>query len=168
MSGCPGNILETGDTLRLVANVAPEDADDVSVIWTSSNPAVATVDSSGLITALSQGTAKIIVKTNDGGFTSTCTIGAMSTGIPAAAAASQIVEIYPNPVVRSLNLRFAESYLEKRISFYNIYGQLIFDKTTCDANLEINTTEFSSEASMFIVKVTSGKTVASFKVIREL
>lgn len=78
---CPTTILETGDIHQLLANVAPPDADDTSVTWTSSNPLVAGIDENGMVKAISQGTSTITIRTSDGGFTSTCKVGIMSTGI---------------------------------------------------------------------------------------
>lgn len=54
----------------LTANVFPSSA----LTWTSSNPAVATVSSTGLVTAVAKGTATITVTTEDGGYTATCTV----------------------------------------------------------------------------------------------
>jgi len=60
--------LTEGETVNLTATVSPSDADDTSVVWTSSNENIATVDSNGRITAVSEGFATITVTTNDGGF----------------------------------------------------------------------------------------------------
>ncbi len=60
--------------LILTATVLPENAADISVVWTSSNPAVAEVDQSGNVTAKSVGTATITVTTNDGGKKATCEV----------------------------------------------------------------------------------------------
>ena len=76
---CPQYVLEAGNTHQLIALVAPPDATDRAVTWSSSNPSVATVDSTGLVTANSQGTATITITTSDGGYTSTCDIGVMAT-----------------------------------------------------------------------------------------
>ena len=51
--------LKAGSTFQLTATVGPGDAYDKSVIWTSSNEAVATVDANGLVTAIIPGTATI-------------------------------------------------------------------------------------------------------------
>lgn len=51
-----------GDNATLTAEVFPENADDKSVEWTSSNTDVATVDKDGNIQALSDGTVSITVK----------------------------------------------------------------------------------------------------------
>ena len=48
-------------TETLAPTFFPADATNKEVIWTSSNPTVATVDKSGLVTALSVGSAQIIV-----------------------------------------------------------------------------------------------------------
>ncbi|MBR6209014.1 MAG: leucine-rich repeat protein [Oscillospiraceae bacterium] len=49
----PGNVTELagGKTLRLTATVQPADAANKAVIWTSSDPTVATVSASGVVTA---------------------------------------------------------------------------------------------------------------------
>jgi hypothetical protein len=57
----------------LVATVAPADATDKSVTWSSSAPAVATV-ANGVVTPVTTGTTTIIVATVDGGLTATCTV----------------------------------------------------------------------------------------------
>ncbi len=49
-------------------------ADDSSIIMTSSNTSVATVNQDGVITALHPGETVISVKTNDGGFTAQCAV----------------------------------------------------------------------------------------------
>jgi autotransporter-associated beta strand protein len=61
--------LIAGQSTQLFATVLPENADNQVVSWTTSNPAVASVDSTGLVTALSAGTATITVTTQDGGKT---------------------------------------------------------------------------------------------------
>jgi uncharacterized protein YjdB len=64
--------LFVGQTELLTGTVSPEDATDKSVVWSSSNETVATVDASGMVSAQADGTAKIIVSTNDGAFSDTC------------------------------------------------------------------------------------------------
>ena len=55
-----------GNTLTLTATVLPADATDKSVSWSSSSDAVATVDASGKVTAVSEGTATIKTEAKDG------------------------------------------------------------------------------------------------------
>ena len=58
----------------LIATVNPSGATDSSVSWSSSDPSVATVSSSGKVTAVEEGTCLITVTTNDGGKTATCSV----------------------------------------------------------------------------------------------
>ncbi|MEL4860249.1 Ig-like domain-containing protein [Pseudoflavonifractor phocaeensis] len=64
--------LKKGETLKLEAEVLPEDATNKTVHWTSSREAVATVED-GLVTAVSPGEADIFV-TTDGGLYATCAV----------------------------------------------------------------------------------------------
>lgn len=57
----------------LTATVAPAGQCDATVIWTSSNEEVATVEN-GVVSALKKGTATITATTKDGGFTATCEV----------------------------------------------------------------------------------------------
>lgn len=54
------------NTLQLAATIAPSDATNPKVIWSSSDPTIATVDSKGLVTAVATGTTKITATTEDG------------------------------------------------------------------------------------------------------
>ncbi len=62
------------DEITLVPAVVPEDATNKSVVWTSDNPTVATVNNAGLVTAVAEGSASIIVVTADGGQTAACEV----------------------------------------------------------------------------------------------
>ncbi|OAS17950.1 Ig-like domain-containing protein [Paenibacillus oryzisoli] len=66
------------DTMRLSAVVSPSNAYDQRVAWTSSNTAVATVDNSGRVVVVGQGTATITVTTVDGNLTASTTINGNS------------------------------------------------------------------------------------------
>jgi len=63
--------LKVGGVQQLTATVAPNNAANKAVSWVSSNPAVASVDASGKVTARAAGTATITVKTADGAKTAT-------------------------------------------------------------------------------------------------
>ena len=66
--------MTKGGTATLTATVSPSDATDKSLIWSSSNTAVAKVSQNGVVTAVSEGTATITVKTVDGGKTASCKV----------------------------------------------------------------------------------------------
>ena len=64
--------LGKGSSATLTATVQPSNSTDKSVIWTSSNSSVATVNG-GKVTAIAAGTATITAKTNNGK-SATCTV----------------------------------------------------------------------------------------------
>ncbi|MDE5850668.1 MAG: FIVAR domain-containing protein [Muribaculaceae bacterium] len=70
-------IVTVGETLTLKATVAPANATDSDVIWSSSNPKVASVDENGVVTALEVG--KAVITASCGEFTAKCTVKCHST-----------------------------------------------------------------------------------------
>ncbi len=62
------------ESVKLTATVKPTNATLKTVKWSSSNAKVATVSSTGIVTAVGPGTANITVTTNDGGYKATCKI----------------------------------------------------------------------------------------------
>ena len=70
--------LHAGETAQLVATISPSDATDNTIIWTTSNATVATVDN-GAVVALSAGTADITARSNNG-LTATCSIAVVGNG----------------------------------------------------------------------------------------
>jgi formylglycine-generating enzyme required for sulfatase activity len=63
-----------GGTETLIATVAPADAANKAVRWTSSAPALATVSETGVVSGIAVGTAMITVRTADGGKTASCAV----------------------------------------------------------------------------------------------
>ena len=57
--------LEEDSSTTLVATVKPDDATDKSVVWNSSNTSIATVDQSGKVMAVKEGSATITAKAGD-------------------------------------------------------------------------------------------------------
>ena len=60
--------------VQLIPTISPITAKNKNVSWSTSNPLVATVNASGLVVGVSEGTAIITVKTEDGNFTASCTV----------------------------------------------------------------------------------------------
>ncbi|MDF2925285.1 MAG: hypothetical protein K0R57_4199 [Paenibacillaceae bacterium] len=67
-------MLSPGDSKQLEAMVSPAHASNRQVAWSSGNPAVAVVHSSGLVEAIAPGTTAVTVATADGGYRAVCQI----------------------------------------------------------------------------------------------
>ena len=63
-----------GQTVALTAAVAPSNATDKTVTYSSSAEATATVDGNGVVTGIAAGEATITVTTKDGNQTDTCAV----------------------------------------------------------------------------------------------
>ena len=66
--------LEIGDIETLTATVSPDNATNKAVSWASDNTDVATVSTTGEVTALAAGTATLTVTTTDGNKTANCVV----------------------------------------------------------------------------------------------
>ena len=66
--------MYVGEIARLSYIIQPDAASTKSVTWTTTNNSVVSVDSSGKVTAKGAGTAVIILRTMDGGYSAYCTI----------------------------------------------------------------------------------------------
>ncbi len=87
-----GDADTANDTLALSAAVSPADAEDQTVSFESSDTAVATVSSSGVVTAQAAGTATITVTATDGGWTDTClvTVQQRASGVSVSPATASL------------------------------------------------------------------------------
>ncbi len=84
--------LKIGDEVTLQETVAPADATNKDVSWSSSNEAIATVEN-GVVTAIADGEAVIMVKTVDGGKEATCTITVSEDVVPVESVSLDETEI---------------------------------------------------------------------------
>ncbi len=66
--------FDKGDTVQISATVLPANATDKTLTWESSDESIATVDSNGFVTGVTNGTATITAKSKDGTVQATCTV----------------------------------------------------------------------------------------------
>ena len=67
VNGYGKDYLVKGNTVTLTTTVEPSDAANKSIVWSSSNEEVATVDQNGKVTAVGQGTVSIKAMNDDSG-----------------------------------------------------------------------------------------------------
>ena len=73
--------LAAGENAKLTAKVTPANATNKRVTWSSSDEAIATVESEGKVTANAAGTATITATTKEGNKTATCTVTVTGTSV---------------------------------------------------------------------------------------
>ena len=114
--------IEKNFTEQLTATVAPDDADNLSLTWTSDNEEVATVDKNGLVTAVGEGTATITATANDGS-------GVAASCVVTVTFIDGIADIETSKVtVLAANGRITVSGKEKddTVSVYDTGGRLLY------------------------------------------
>jgi len=78
---------------------------------------------------------------------------------------SPIVSIYPNPVKSNLTLNFNKSAYLKKVSLFDLYGHVIFDKQTDEISLNLNLSKITS--GMYYIRVQDGTSSIIKKIIKE-
>ena len=114
--------IEKTYTAQLSATVAPDDADNRTVTWTSDNEEIATVDENGLVTAVGEGTATITATANDGS-------GVAASCVVTVTFIDGIADIETSKVtVLAANGRITVSGKEKddTVSVYDTGGRLLY------------------------------------------
>ena len=159
LSGCPAGTLEIDSTYQLTAHVAPSDAGDLRVSWSSSDETVATVDEDGLITVLSEGETTITATTSDGGYTDECEIVVgLASSMNEIPNTPNGIKVYPNPAQDKLFFEFPKDDSEKIIRIYNLYGQLLTVKNTSESNFKMDIRNFNVGNMIFIHITVNGIT----------
>jgi len=140
--------LSVGSTEQLTATVAPANATNRNVNWSSNKPAVATVSASGLIAAQAEGTAVITAATVEGGFTATCNVEVLkqNTDIP-----NLFTETF---AYLSKSVLYVNSPVAETVQVYSISGVALYkiEKPAGTASYPVNQTK----GVVLIVKGSSG------------
>lgn len=110
--------LPVGAHRKLVPQFTPADTYNKKVIWTSSEPAVATVGASGMVNAISAGSTTISAQLEDETFAASCEVTVTTPADVPADALSGLFSVSDNKVVR-----FAKSNLcKKSDDFFIFFG----------------------------------------------
>ncbi|MDE5837246.1 MAG: Ig-like domain-containing protein, partial [Paramuribaculum sp.] len=117
--------LTEGESVRLTATVSPDNTDNKTVIWSSSDEAVATVDATGLVSALLPGKATVTATTSNG-LTASCTV----TVIPPVIEADGITlnttqtEIYNDETLQLMATVSPDNTTDKNVTWSSRNGEI--------------------------------------------
>ena len=135
--------LEVNDTAQLSAEISPADATNQNFTWQSSDHAIATIDASGLITAISEGVVTITATSQNGAFSDTITINIIDNTPPLEEEEEEVliekITIYPNPTTSEMIMNIP---LNTAIQIYDISGRTMVTKkilTEDDKTIDIST-----------------------------
>ncbi|MEQ8240304.1 MAG: Ig-like domain-containing protein [Cyclobacteriaceae bacterium] len=149
IGNCIDDYIMLGDTYDLNHTISPGNATYKGVRWSSSDTSIVTVDERGVVTAVSDGNATITVTSNDGNFSSECSInsGTEPVILDSHVSSIELPSIYPNPSYGRIFFRAAEP--DDKIYIYSIAGTLI-DSLVYDHSMSI---ELNS--GIYVVKIIS-------------
>ncbi len=161
----PTLALIVGNTEQLTATIAPVNATDKTVTWTSSNTDVATVDVTGKVSAVTAGTANIKATANDGsGKEATCTVTVASgtTGVEDM----DVIQFkaYPNPTDGRFMISFdrEDTY---RIVITDVAGKTLLHEMYTGRLKELDISRYSD--GVYFVAVDNGKRQTVVKVVKK-
>jgi len=116
------SINSPAGTLQMSAAVAPENANLKNVYWSVVNgTGAATIDKTGLLTAVTDGLVTVKATAFDGGSVGTLEVTIQQVGVKDFNARS--FRMYPNPVVDVLNVDTKD--LNANVAIYNSVGQKV-------------------------------------------
>ncbi|MEP4531670.1 MAG: DUF5123 domain-containing protein [Cyclobacteriaceae bacterium] len=149
-----------GETLQMMATVEPVDADVTDVTWSVDKSNIATIDETGLITAVSAGTVIIKAEAQDNSFKSgtfTLTISAPLSLNPV----NDLASIYPNPTVDFINIGVDG---DVNIQIFSLTGQKILTKEIANnEKLDIR----SLKAGVYVLKVSNSTEVQTINFVKQ-
>lgn len=153
--------LSGGQHFELIPSVIPADAHNQGVIWSSTDPAVATVGPFGIVKARGPGTTDIIATTKDGGFTaaSTVTVGNLDP-VEAISIDPVVLNRIPAGQTRQLTALVSPASANQNV----IWSSGNDDIATVDDNGRV-TTVSPGATSITATSVESGGLTASANVI---
>ena len=128
--GGSAEINTPGGTLQMKANVSPDEASDTSITWSVTNgTGQATITTTGLLQAVSNGTVTVVATANDGsGIKATIevTLTNQTTGIPVPGKRPGLksIQVFPNPSSDYIQFTGEMEY-PADIGIYNITGRAV-------------------------------------------
>ncbi len=120
------SILVNGGTLQMTTSVSPSDASDQTVTWSVDDTAIAEIDQAGLLTAKADGTVIVTATANDDlGVIGTKTIVILNQTGVLGMGTSNVLSIYPNPLIAGTNLTLEAQNPVSIIRIFDLSGQLV-------------------------------------------
>lgn len=124
------NLVMAKDSLtKLNAVITPENAENKTMFWQSSNPSVAKVDKNGTVSAVSLGNAVITAVTMDGIKKAMVNISVTKDGTTSISAPENIssqFKLFPNPAHSVVDYSFDQPGISNvTIEFYSLQGALL-------------------------------------------
>ena len=160
------SISTQGGTLQMSATVLPSNATNSTYTWSVKN-STATINSTGLLTAISDGIDTVMATANDGSGIigmKAITISNQGNGINYIDLSDKIL-IYPNPAIDELNIDINNiQTLPENISITDIRGKLVYKLLNVASHQKLDVANL--EKGMYFITISEKNCKSVFKFIR--
>jgi len=153
--------LPVGASETLTATVAPDNATNPTVQWTSANATVANVDD-GLITALKAGSATIIASASDGGKFAYCTV-TVSPLTNSEITDAPLARVFPNPTDGIFTLEF-EAEDVYNLTLADMTGKILLRQTVKGQRVQMDLSNYP--AGTYLLTIDDGKWQNTMRVVK--
>lgn len=157
--------IEVGSGIQLIATVAPANATNKNVTWSSDNETVATVSATGMVTGISAGTAVITVTTADADKTATSAITVTVPYLPSNNAVLSDLTLSSGSLVPA----FAQSTTDYTVNVGNDVTGIDVKATASDptALMTINNEDYGSGSIRRFYNLVVGANLIKIEIIAE-
>ena len=161
--GDVSGIAGLGSTLQMYAEVMVS-PDAVGVAWKVDKPEVASIDSTGLLTTVSEGMVEVTATAKDGsGVSGSMKITVSVDHTAVSNLMDEHLKIYPNPVDKTLNIDNASDI--QTVAIVNTLGKIVLECSNTHSLIAINTGKL--KPGTYLLRATSFKgNTTSFKFIK--
>jgi uncharacterized protein YjdB len=161
-AGDATTITAVGGTLQMSAAITPAEATNQDVVWSVSNDAgEATIDTTGLLTAVKNGLVTVRATAADGSNVYgelAVTVSGQPTAV--ISLADQKWVVYPNPVENLITIDNASGI--KSYSIVSLSGTVVLSGVNSDSKLQINVSSIASGAYILKIQSVNGNSETTF------
>jgi hypothetical protein len=154
-----------GTSYDMTVEVSPENASDKSVIWSSADENIATVDQTGKVTAIAAGNADIIATTSVGDFQASCNIKVYPDYTSVKASIPGGFKMYPNPFNGGTITLQGDFQQVSGVYLTDLNGRIVHEKFIQNNNGEIIMEIEYLHPGIYIVRLMSNKDMFIQKLI---
>ncbi len=152
--------VAVGGTLQILSDFLPAATCDQTLTWTSTDEDVATVDSTGIVTGVAEGTADIIARTsNYKKDTITITVG--TSGVNSDLESTNTISVYPNPATDIISINNESA---AKVNITNLVGRIVLTETI-DPNATINISSLKS--GIYFISIETTDKINSVRFIKK-
>ncbi len=167
-TGGSSSIVKDNGTLQLSAAILPANATDQTVTWTISNgTGKAIISSTGLVTAIDNGTVTAHATANDGSGsigTFVITISNQTTLSTGSVGNDNTNDFRIIVTKNDLVLKFNLDYISYKAKLYNLQGKLVSDKIVENNSLSFDVSKIPS--GIYLVELSKGVSKRVIKIMK--